>query len=82
MDINRFFIDGLAGRLEEKLNFMQVLMGPRQVGKTTAISQLSARWEHSKIVESADQVSPPDQRWIEFHWQRARDLPPCAKSLL
>lgn len=76
MDIKRFFVTDLSRRLEEKLNFMQVLMGPRQVGKTTAIDQVSKQWSGSQIVVSADRVSPPGQEWIEFHWQRAKELPP------
>lgn len=30
----------IAARLQEKRHFVQVLMGPRQVGKTTAIQQV------------------------------------------
>ena len=55
---------------------MQVLLGPRQVGKSTALAQLMDECSHSKLYVTADQVSPPDIRWLEFQWQKARELPP------
>lgn len=60
---------------EATLPFLQVLVGPRQVGKSTAIAQIAAAWSGPKIIESADQISPPSQEWIGFHWQRAVEQP-------
>jgi hypothetical protein len=34
----------LSKRLQEKLPFIQVLLGPRQVGKTTAVHQILDNW--------------------------------------
>ena len=42
MKISRRFTDTLHARLIEPLNFIQVVMGPRQVGKTTGLRQLVA----------------------------------------
>ena len=68
----RFFVKELSARLSEpQLPFMQILVGPRQIGKSTAIAQIAASWQGPKIIESADQLSPPNQEWIGFHWQRA-----------
>lgn len=36
----RLHFQSLTKRLEEPRGFMQVLVGPRQVGKTTLVSQL------------------------------------------
>jgi predicted AAA+ superfamily ATPase len=66
----------LKARLHEaELPFVQVLLGPRQVGKSTVIAQLAASWDGAKIIESADQMSPPNHEWIGFHWQRALEQP-------
>lgn len=75
-NIMRYFVDSLHRRLREPdLPFLQVLMGPRQIGKTTAISQIMEQWTGSKISETADQVNPPGAKWIEFAWQRALEQP-------
>jgi len=65
--------------LEEHLrggqNLIQVILGPRQVGKTTAIQHFLKSWTTSRaIYESADLLSPPNVHWIEEHWQRAREM--------
>jgi predicted AAA+ superfamily ATPase len=49
-----------------------VLVGPRQTGKTTAASQVSAGWGGPVIRASADGPLPPGPDWIETHWERAR----------
>ncbi|MBM4253343.1 MAG: ATP-binding protein [Deltaproteobacteria bacterium] len=71
-DFKRFFSTLLQQRLtEEQLPFIQVLIGPRQVGKSTAIAQVAATWTGPKIIESADHLNPPNQEWVAFQWQRA-----------
>lgn len=72
LEIKRFFYPSLAARVQQpQLNFMQVLLGPRQIGKSTAIAQLADAWSGAKVIESADQLTPPKAEWIEFVWQRA-----------
>jgi hypothetical protein len=44
----------LSKRLQEKLPFIQVLLGPRQVGKTTAVHQILDTWEGEGIYGTAD----------------------------
>src|SRR5665213_1144939 len=53
---------------------LQVVVGPRQVGKSTAAEQLAVRlgWPH--LLESADSALPPTPEWIETQWNRARAL--------
>lgn len=73
----------LRDRLLRGLNLIQVIIGPRQVGKTTAIQQFLAGWSASPtLYESADLLSPPDVNWIASHWQRARELAQQKGSVL
>jgi predicted AAA+ superfamily ATPase len=39
---------------EPKLSFLQVLLGPRQTGKSTLLHQVAASWTGSKEINSAD----------------------------
>ena len=74
LEIKRFFFNELSQRVEgNSLNFMQVLLGPRQVGKSTTIRQLADAWSGPKIIDSADQLAPPKADWVEFLWQRAME---------
>jgi predicted AAA+ superfamily ATPase len=83
LEIQRFFVPTLQARLNESsLPFLQVLLGPRQIGKSTAISQLLTSWPGSKIFVSADEVVPPKAEWIEYLWQRALSEPaPCLLAI-
>ena len=60
--------------LDPSMPFIQVLMGPRQVGKSTFVDEVVKGWKGKKIVETADRVVTPTTEWIEFLWQRAREL--------
>jgi predicted AAA+ superfamily ATPase len=61
---------------------MQVLIGPRQVGKSTAISQILATWPGAKVSASADEVVPPKSEWIDYIWQSALEQPgPCLLAI-
>ncbi|MBT4290871.1 MAG: hypothetical protein HOD92_26395 [Deltaproteobacteria bacterium] len=44
-EIIRNFTSILRNRLDEKLNFIQVVIGPRQVGKTTGLHQIVRQWK-------------------------------------
>lgn len=64
----------LAGALREGPPLLQILIGPRQVGKTTAAWDLAKRLDWPFVFEAADLSPPPGPEWIETHWQRARAL--------
>ena len=51
---------------------IQVILGPRQVGKTTAILEYLKKWNGPTSYHTADQVSPPDALWLEERWQEAQ----------
>ncbi|WP_291319565.1 hypothetical protein [Desulfonatronospira sp.] len=61
----------LGQRLQEQQPFIQVVLGPRQVGKTTAVLQVKESWGRASIYESADSLAPPGTDWIEQAWQAA-----------
>lgn len=61
----------LATRLLEPRRFIQVVTGPRQVGKTTAVTQALETLNLPSRFLSADAVgSGPD--WIRANWEQAR----------
>ena len=66
----------LDTRLAERHPLIQVLLGPRQVGKTTSAKTVYDRFSGSKHFVSADGPTPPDFDWLRTHWLRARALPP------
>jgi len=53
----RPYIKSLKARIKEPRKFIQVIFGPRQVGKTTMITQLLSQLSISNLYESADAVS-------------------------
>lgn len=62
----------LRDRMNERRQFIQVLMGPRQVGKTTLINQMLRQLNKAHILETADAVPASDAFWIEQVWESAR----------
>lgn len=62
----------IARRLREKRRFIQVIMGPRQVGKTTAIQQVLDGVSMPHHYAAADLPAPPDTLWIQRQWELAR----------
>lgn len=80
-DFLRKGLFGLLWRnLRSKPNFIQVVTGPRQVGKTTLALQVYQKWAGPKIYQSADTPEIPQLRWISHYWQQARELRATAKS--
>ncbi len=61
----------LLARLSEEKPLIQVLLGPRQVGKTSTAEKLYENWEGPKLMVSADSPSPPPAEWIRFQWEQA-----------
>ena len=63
-------LDGIAG----KKKLIQIITGPRQVGKTTAASQIAEKWQGGVVNASADQPLPPGPEWIRAQWEKAERL--------
>ncbi len=66
------FIAELGRRIAEGRKCIQVVAGPRQVGKTTLILQFLERYEHISIYESADGLVGSSSVWLEQVWGTAR----------
>lgn len=62
----------LRNRILEPRKFMQVLAGPRQVGKSTLVSQVLASIELPFTMEAADNINSKDTDWIHRVWEAAR----------
>ena len=62
----------LLARLREPPRFIQILAGPRQVGKTTLIRQAEAQLPPGHLLyAAADLPAAPTSDWISQQWQRA-----------
>lgn len=62
----------LKARMLEPRRFMQVLAGPRQVGKSTLVAQVLQGISNPHSLELADAVDPKDCDWIHRVWEAAR----------
>lgn len=73
--IERSALPGFVERLREPRRFLQVLAGPRQVGKTTLVAQALARLAdlpaHSA---SADNPGLQPLAWVAAQWEQGRTL--------
>ena len=70
--IERSQLQVITKRVLEPRKFIQVLMGPRQVGKTTMASQMLKKINIPYVFESADSVTAVSTGWIEQIWETAR----------
>lgn len=71
--IQRTQLQQLKNRLQsEKRRFIQVLFGPRQVGKTTLVSQFCAQTSMVYYSISADGIALDNNSWISQQWETSR----------
>jgi predicted AAA+ superfamily ATPase len=61
-------------RMNEPRKFIQVLAGPRQVGKSTLIDQVLAECQIPHYLYNADGVDEKDTDWIRRIWESTRTL--------
>ena len=66
------YIKQLEKRISEKRKFIQVVAGPRQVGKTTIINQFLKKHNFIYIYDTADAMSDNGRTWLEQLWNNAR----------
>ncbi len=62
----------LAGRLAEPRRFLQVVAGPRQVGKSTLVEQVTSALDVPVRYVSADEPTLRAGDWIVQQWEAAR----------
>lgn len=67
----RSFVAQLEQRLSAGQPLIQVLAGPRQVGKTTGVQQLLARYPYTTHYANADDILTTDRTWLLEQWQKA-----------
>lgn len=79
----RPLVDELAAACRRRPPLLQVIVGPRQVGKSTAATQLIARLNWPHVWAAADLPLPPGPEWIESQWELARAItPPAGRKVL
>ncbi|MEA5111445.1 hypothetical protein SDC9_21925 [bioreactor metagenome] len=62
----------LKRRIEESRKYIQVVYGPRQIGKTTMVLQLIKQLPFESMVITADDVPAAGRSWIRNSWNEAR----------
>lgn len=72
MEYIRKYYETLKERILEPRKFMQVLAGPRQVGKSTLVGQVLESIDIPYTSEVADAIAPADSDWIHRVWESAR----------
>jgi predicted AAA+ superfamily ATPase len=68
----RHHLQQLIKRMKEPRRFIQVIMGPRQIGKTTLVTQLTDKLKTGSHFVSADAVAATNTTWLEQQWETAR----------
>jgi len=69
---SRYLLEDITRRLKEERMFLQVIAGPRQVGKTTMCRQIAAQWKGLVRYHTADSALRPDGEWIDGAWDALR----------
>ena len=64
----------IKSRLEEPRKFIQVVMGPRQVGKSTVVKQVLKDLDMPYQMFSADNVPATNSAWVANCWAATRSL--------
>jgi len=64
----------IKSRLEEPRKFIQVVMGARQIGKSTVVKQVLKDLDFPYQFYSADNVPASNTAWVSDCWEAARSL--------
>lgn len=62
----------VKARIAEHGKFIQVILGPRQVGKTTMVTQLLSQLSILNLYVSADAIQATNSAWLTQAWETAR----------
>lgn len=68
----RPYLERLVERINEPRRFIQVVYGPRQVGKTTMVHQMLSKLSIVSHYQSADAIEAGSGIWLEQIWEGAR----------
>lgn len=72
MAYQRSIVAEIKRRIEEPRRFIQIVVGPRQTGKTTAVSQAVAQIDCPCVFTEATK-GESTQDWIRAQWYQARN---------
>lgn len=72
MNYKRSAFKELNKRIKEKRRFIQTVIGPRQVGKTTLVNQLLNNQSFPNHFVSADAIGASNSAWLHQQWEIAR----------
>jgi predicted AAA+ superfamily ATPase len=70
----RALVSQLVERLREPRGFIQIVVGPRQTGKTTAVLQALEKLQSPQRFVSADDPYLVSAEWLRNEWEQARAL--------
>lgn len=68
----RHHLQTLINRMQEPQRFLRVIMGPRQVGKTTLVTQLAGKAKIDYLFVSADSIAASNAIWLMQQWETVR----------
>ncbi|MCL2694591.1 MAG: ATP-binding protein, partial [Oscillospiraceae bacterium] len=78
----RLLASQLAERLNEPRRFIQIVAGPRQTGKTTAVLQALETLNAPNHFVSADEPGLAQTEWLRNEWEQARALAKTGEAIL
>ena len=78
----RVLVSQLAARLNEPRRFIQIVVGPRQTGKTTAVTQALETLNTPRHFVSADDPNLVSVEWLRNEWEQARVLAKSGDAIL
>lgn len=68
-------VQTISNRMSELENpLLQVVVGPRQTGKSTMVAQALAYQQYESVYVSADDPIEPSVSWLATEWQQARNM--------
>lgn len=76
-EYERTIVSSIFESLKLPKKLIHIIVGPRQVGKTTASVQIAKKWTGPVLQASADSPLPPDHTWLIAQWNRALLQPGC-----
>jgi predicted AAA+ superfamily ATPase len=79
---NRKLVSQLADRLNEPRRFIQIVVGARQTGKTTAVLQSLEKLSVPNHFVTADDPSLVSTEWLRNEWEQARALSKTGELVL
>jgi len=78
----RKLVSQLVDRLNEPRRFIQIVVGPRQTGKTTAVLQALEEMNTPTHFISADDPNLVSAEWLRNEWEQARSLAKSSEAIL